>query len=73
MHLKHLRARVRRLERLIVGLNRELALWRTSNHPLLRAERLDYEDGIHHALSGVEQARVALATACRRIQVEQGP
>jgi hypothetical protein len=62
-----LTARVRRLERLSLGLAREIFAERTGHDLLLYVERLEYRAALHNALSGVEGARFVLAKACRRI------
>jgi hypothetical protein len=67
MNLDDLRVRVKRLDRLSLGLAKELVLWKPCNDPLLYRERQDYLAAIRQALSGVEGARVILAKAAHRL------
>jgi hypothetical protein len=60
-------ARVQRLERLSVGLAKEIVTWNECNDPLLYRERQDYLQGIRDAQSGIETARVALVRAKQRL------
>jgi hypothetical protein len=62
----HLTARLRRLERLVCGLSREVAFIRTASCPLLYLERCAYLDALHTAVHGLESARVALARGLQR-------
>jgi hypothetical protein len=64
-------ARLRRLEELTRGLSKEVALWKEGNDPLLYLERKSYLNAIQDALAGVEAARVALARAAQRMQMEK--
>jgi hypothetical protein len=68
MTLADLAARVRRLDELMRGLAKELALWKEGNDPLLYLERQAYLKAIQEALTGVETARVVLAKARQRTQ-----
>jgi hypothetical protein len=68
MNLTDLAARVRRLDELMRGLAKEVALWKDGNDPLLYPERKAYLKGIQDALAGVEAARVVLAKARRRLE-----
>jgi hypothetical protein len=61
-------ARVHRLDVLMRGLAREVALWKEGNDPLLYAERRAYLKAIQDALAGVEEARVVLARAHQRLE-----
>jgi len=67
MNLADLTARVHRLDELMRGLAREVALWKEGNDPLLYAERRAYLKAIQDALAGVEAARVVLARAQQRL------
>jgi hypothetical protein len=67
MNLTDLAARVRRLDELMRGLAKEVALWKVGNDPLLYPERKAYLKGIQDALAGVEAARVVLAKARQRL------
>jgi hypothetical protein len=60
------------LERLAMGLAREVALHRDANDLLLYRERKQYLGAIHDALAGVEAARVTLAGAVLRLQGQLG-
>jgi hypothetical protein len=57
-------------------LSRKLAkvvvLWKACNDPLLYLERHRYLGAIRDALAGVEEARVVLAKARRRLERERG-
>jgi hypothetical protein len=66
MTLADLAARVRRLDELMRGLAKELALWKDGNDPLLYLERQAYLKAIQEALTGIETARVVLAKARQR-------
>jgi hypothetical protein len=68
MTLADLAARVRRLDELMRGLAKELALWKEGNDPLLYLERQAYLKAIGEALTGIETARVVLAKAQQRTQ-----
>jgi hypothetical protein len=68
MNLEDLRARMRRLEDLSAGLAKEASLWQKCDAPVLYVDRLEYVEGIHEAIQGLEKARVALAKACRKIE-----
>jgi hypothetical protein len=71
MNLADLTGRVQRLDQLMRGLAREVALWKEGTDPLLHQERRAYLKGIQDALAGVETARAALAQARQRLQQEQ--
>jgi hypothetical protein len=68
MTLADLAARVRRLDELMRGLAKELALWKEGNDPLLYLERQAYLKAIQEALTGIETARVVLAKAQQRTE-----
>jgi hypothetical protein len=68
MNLADLTARVHRLDVLMRGLAKEVALWKGGNDPLLYGERKAYLKAIQDALAGVEAARVVLARARRRLE-----
>jgi hypothetical protein len=63
-----LAARVQRLDELARGLSKEVVLWKECNDPLLYLERRAYLKAVQEALSGVESARVVLATARQRLE-----
>jgi hypothetical protein len=66
--LADLAARVRRLDELMRGLAKELAVWKDGDDPLLYLERQAYLKAVHQALSGIETARVVLARARQRAE-----
>ncbi len=68
MTLADLAARVRRLDELMRGLAKELALWKEGNDPLLYLERQAYLKAIQEALTAVETARIVLAKARQRTE-----
>ena len=68
MTVADLAARVRRLDELMRGLAKEVALWKGGNDPLLYGERKAYLKAIQDALAGAEAARVVLARAQRRLE-----
>jgi hypothetical protein len=62
-----LAARIGRLQRLTMGLAREVQMWRRCEDPLLYVERRAYLEAIQTALAGLDDARVALAQARQRL------
>jgi hypothetical protein len=62
--------RLQRLEELMRGLSKEVALWKEGTDPLLYLERKAYLNAIQDALAGVEAARVVLARAVQRVQAQ---
>jgi hypothetical protein len=70
MTAKELAARVRRLDALARGLAKETAQVQgdTLGCVLLYRERRGYLEALHAALGGVENARVTLAKALRRLE-----
>jgi hypothetical protein len=60
-------ARARRLERLSIGLAKEIWIWQHCNDPLLYVERREFLNAIRDAHRGIESARVALAKAKQRL------
>ncbi len=68
INLADLAGRIHRLDQLMRGLAREVALWKDGTDPLLHHERRVYLKGIQDALAGVETARAALAKARQRLQ-----
>jgi hypothetical protein len=67
MQLTDIRRRVKRLERLVEGLAKEIALWRGEENLLLFGERQRYLKEIHHALSGADAARIILERVVQRM------
>jgi hypothetical protein len=72
MNPEDLRARQRRLEKLVAGLGQEESLWRKCNAPVLAVERQEYMDAIHEALRSLETARMALVKITHRLKNEAG-
>jgi hypothetical protein len=68
MTLHHIGARIKRLDALFLGLQREVSLIAKGDDPLLDLERQAYLRGLHCAASGLENARVMLAKARQRIE-----
>jgi hypothetical protein len=66
MTVDNLAARARRLDRLALGLMKEVAVIREADDPLLYLERLAYGEALRQAVSGLEGARIALARALQR-------
>jgi hypothetical protein len=60
--------RVVRLQALARELAGEIADWREGDDPLLYLERLTLLAALHAALGGVEDARVVMAKARRRLR-----
>jgi len=71
MNVTDMRARIRRLEKLALGLATEASLWKKCDAPVLFADRQEYIEGILDAVSGLERARIALAKMIR--QGERNP
>ena len=67
MNLADITARVKRLERLSMGLMKELVIIGKGEDPLLHLERRAYMKGLRDGLSGVEGARVVLVKAVQRL------
>jgi hypothetical protein len=63
-----LESRKHRLEQLVMGLFREVALLRGAFCPLLYLERRAYLDALQDAIAGAETARVVLAQALQRLE-----
>jgi hypothetical protein len=68
MQLTDIRRRVKRLERLSMGLAKELDIIGKGEDPLLYRERKQYLESMRNALSGTEAARVILARAAQRLE-----
>jgi hypothetical protein len=68
----NLAARTRRLDRLALGLMKEVVLIREVDDPLLYLERLAYVEALRGAVAGLEGARVALAKSRQRICDRKG-
>jgi hypothetical protein len=62
--------RIRRLEALTLALAREWHLLRACQDPLLYAERRDYLQAIGGTAASLDEARVVLAEARQRLDLE---
>jgi hypothetical protein len=71
MDLPDLVACIQRLKQLTQRLASEAGRWKEEREPLLAAESCTYVNGILDALAGMDEARVALVQACRRIERER--
>jgi hypothetical protein len=60
-------ARNRRLERLSVGMAKEIFIWQECNDLLLYVESGTFLEGMRAAYSGIEAAQVALVNAKQRL------
>jgi hypothetical protein len=63
-----LASRKHRLEQLVMGLFREVALLRGAFSPLLYLERRAYLDALQDAIAGAEAARIVLAKTLQRME-----
>jgi hypothetical protein len=63
--------RIQRLEDLALGLHKDRVAWEEAADPLLYLERRAYLAAVRTAIQGVEDARVALAKACQRMDRER--
>jgi hypothetical protein len=68
MTLKHIAARIQRLNDLFLGLHREQALIAKGDDPLLYLERQAYLRALWSTTAALENARVILAKARQRIE-----
>jgi hypothetical protein len=68
MQLSDLAARVRGLDRLSMGLMKEVVIVSKANDPMLLLERQAYVQALWQAISGIEGARVVMAKAVRRLR-----
>jgi hypothetical protein len=67
MTVRHIAARIKRLERLGLAFAREQFIMAQGDDPLLYLERQDYLAALRAAVSGLETARVVLAKARQRL------
>ena len=65
---KALRARIRRLEELSLGLGIDEELFRKCSAPLECEERDAYREALRQAINGVEAGRIGLVRACARLE-----
>jgi hypothetical protein len=68
MNSADLRARIRRLEKLIAGLGQEEALWTNCSAPVLAVERQEHMDANYFALRSLESAGMALVKISHRLK-----
>jgi hypothetical protein len=68
MTLKHISARIRRLDSLFIGLHQEISKIGKGDDPLLYLEREAYLRAVRAAAAGPENARVVLV----RQRIERG-
>jgi hypothetical protein len=73
MNLTDLSARIGRLDRLAQVLAREVSFGREGDDPLRYLEEKTYVNALLDALAGVQGARIALASARRRLENELRP
>jgi hypothetical protein len=71
MNREDLRARMRRIEKLVAGLGFEASLWGKCSAPVLAVDRLEYIAAIHRAITALEDARIMLVQMMR--EGEGGP
>jgi hypothetical protein len=67
MTVRHIAPRIRRRERLGIGLSREQSIIGAGDDPLLYLERQDYMRALRAAVAGLESAGVVLAKARQRL------
>jgi hypothetical protein len=67
MTVRHIAARIRRLEQLGIAFTREIEHFKDCDCPLLYLERVAYRDALRAAVAGLETARVVLAKARQRL------
>jgi hypothetical protein len=68
LELSHIKARVVRLRELTVNLAKEVDAQRRAEGPLSPQERRQYLDGLQSGLAGLDDARVVLAGAVKRLE-----
>jgi hypothetical protein len=68
LQLRDLIGRIARLDRLALGLAREVGLWKGGEDLLLFAERRMYLNAIQDALAGAEEARVVLTRVVKWLE-----
>jgi hypothetical protein len=68
MTLKHISARIQRLDALAMGFGRERTIIGKGDDPLLYLERQAYLRALHATTAALENARVILARARQRIE-----
>jgi len=68
LQLRVIKPRVGRLRELVAQLVQDIMLVKSHESPLLDVARLAYLIGIQEAIAGLDQARVVLGKAIRRIE-----
>jgi hypothetical protein len=68
MTLHHIAARIKRLDALFFGLHKEIAAIAKGDDPMLYLERQAYLRALWSTTAALENARVVLARARRRIE-----
>jgi len=68
LHLHTIRPRIPRLRELVAELVQDYLLVQSLESPLLGGERRAYLIGIQEAIAGLDEARVVLGKAVRRIE-----
>jgi len=68
LHLHTIKPRIPRLRELVAELVQDYLIVQAQENPLLEGERRAYLIGIREAIAGLDQARVVLGKAIRRIE-----
>jgi len=68
LHLHTIRPRIPRLRELVDELVQDYRRWKDAPSPLRDGERRAYLIGIQEAIAGIDEARVVLSKAIRRIE-----
>jgi len=68
LQLQNIKPRIPRLRELVAELVQDYLLVQSQESPLLDGERRAYLIGIQEAIAGLDQARVVLGKAVRRIE-----
>ena len=68
MELRHLRARIERLNQLLMGLGREHSHWLKCDAPVYLWEREQYRKALTEAIRAVDAVRRVLVKVCSRIE-----
>jgi hypothetical protein len=71
--LPHLKARIVRLHQLTVNLGKEVNAQRHAEGLLSHQERRRYLDGLQSGLAGLDEARVVLIGAVKRLEASSRP
>ena len=68
LHLHTIKPRLGRPRELVAELVQDYKRWKEETSPLLDSERRAYLIGIQEAIAGLDQARVVLNKAIRRVE-----